>query len=58
MHCRKCKREAWESGNCMIRMNERGVPGIFECKPSCFNDNTFEENLDLALRRETIKVVK
>tara|TARA_R100000750_G_C2326638_1_gene88455 strand:- start:57 stop:176 length:120 start_codon:yes stop_codon:yes gene_type:complete len=39
-------------------MNERGVPGIFECKPSCFNDNTFEENLDLALRRETIKVVK
>lgn len=35
MKCRKCGRTAHEIGGYLKRVNEKGVPGVWECRPSC-----------------------
>lgn len=36
MICRKCKKHVSETpSHYMERVNEKGVPGIFECRPDC-----------------------
>lgn len=43
--CRLCGKEANEIGGYLQRVNERGVPGIWECRPNCDSQQTFEQNL-------------
>jgi len=36
--CRLCESQAWEisdRGAYLARVNEKGVPGIWECRPPC-----------------------
>lgn len=33
--CRKCKKDAQSIKGYLARVNEKGVPGIWECRPSC-----------------------
>lgn len=35
MCCRKCGKGVHEVGGYLERVNEKGVPGIWECRPSC-----------------------
>lgn len=47
--CRLCGKDAQEIGGYLTRVNEKGVEGIWECRPSCDADQTFEQNLLAAL---------
>ena len=47
--CRLCGKGAQEIGGYLTRVNETGVEGIWECRPSCEADLPFETNLMLAL---------
>ena len=49
MKCNKCGAPAWTPGKLMIRVNETGVDGIFECRPSCDHAMTKEQALLKAL---------
>jgi hypothetical protein len=33
--CRLCDKDANDCGGWLERVNEKGVPGIWECRPSC-----------------------
>lgn len=35
MNCRLCNRSMYEIGGYLQRVNETGVAGIWECRPSC-----------------------
>ena len=35
MKCQKCEKSAHEVKCWLERVNEKGVPGIFECRPHC-----------------------
>lgn len=36
MMCRRCERTVFQIGGYLVRVNnEKGVPGIWECRPSC-----------------------
>lgn len=36
MNCRKCGKSVHEIGNrYLTRVNEKGIPGIWECVPPC-----------------------
>lgn len=35
IRCRKCRANAFECGGYLARVNEKGVPGVWECRPSC-----------------------
>lgn len=35
LKCRKCGKSAPEIKGWLHRVNEKGVPGIWECRPSC-----------------------
>ena len=50
--CRKCGKAAFEIGGYLHRVNEEGVPGIWECRPSCDAQQTFEQNLISAIEGE------
>lgn len=43
LKCRKCGKSAPEIRGWLERVNERGVPGIWECRPSCDAKPTNEE---------------
>lgn len=47
--CRLCKKGAQEIGGYLTRVNEKGVEGIWECRPSCEAQQSFEENLIAAI---------
>jgi len=47
--CRKCKRTVHQIGGYLTRVNETGVEGIWECRPSCEADLPAETRLMLAL---------
>ena len=49
MKCQLCGKSIQEIGGYLHRVNEKGVPGIWECRPSCNVKLTQEENLLLAL---------
>lgn len=33
--CRKCGKGVFETGGYLHRVNEKGVAGVWECRPSC-----------------------
>lgn len=35
MKCRLCGRHVSEIGGWLARVNEKGVEGVWECRPSC-----------------------
>jgi len=52
MKCRLCGKGAQEIGGYLHRVNEKGVIGIWECRPNCHADLPFETNLLLAIAAE------
>lgn len=50
--CRKCGKGPNEIGGYLTRVNEKGVAGIWECRPSCDADLPQETNLLLAIEEE------
>lgn len=49
MKCRLCGRSATEIRGYLKRMNEKGVKGIWECRPSCDADLTSDERVIAAI---------
>lgn len=47
--CRKCGKNALEIGGYLRRVNEKGVPGIWECAPSCDTQLTNEQAIIAAI---------
>lgn len=47
--CRKCGATAHNCGGYLQRVNAKGVPGIWECRPVCGADLPRDVALDLAL---------
>lgn len=47
MNCRLCGKGATEIRGYLKRMNEKGVEGIWECRPSC-DANLSEEERTIA----------
>jgi hypothetical protein len=43
--CRLCGRDANACGGWLERVNEKGVPGVWECRPSCGADLSGEEKV-------------
>lgn len=41
-HCRKCGKHVTEIRGYLTRVNAKGVPGIWECRPSC--DSTLSQD--------------
>lgn len=54
--CRLCGKGIEEIGGYLHRVNEKGVPGIWECRPTCDADLPQETNLLLALEGEPEEV--
>lgn len=52
MKCRKCNRSAHEIGGYLARVNEKGVPGIWECRPNCEADLPQDTRLLMAIEGE------
>lgn len=52
MKCRKCGKGANEIGGFLKRVNEKGVPGIWECRPACAVEMTLEDRLLCALEHD------
>jgi hypothetical protein len=52
--CGKCLSEL--QGSYLVRVNEKGVPGIWECLPCCEADLTQEEALLAALAPDAPEV--
>ena len=48
MICRKCGKTALEIGGYLARVNEKGVAGIWECRPVCGADLPQDTKLMLA----------
>lgn len=38
IECRKCGAAPMKCGGYLARVNEKGVPGVWECRPSCDAD--------------------
>lgn len=45
--CRKCGATPWADSVCLVRVNEKGVPGIWECSPTC--GHIFKDQADAIL---------
>lgn len=43
--CRLCGKSALEINGWLQRVNEKGVTGIWECRPSCDVEMSFEERI-------------
>lgn len=43
MICRICGRNQNEISGWLARVNEKGVPGVWECRPSCDTSITKEQ---------------
>jgi len=33
--CQICGKSPFETGGYLARVNEKGIPGVWECRPSC-----------------------
>lgn len=53
MKCRKCHRGADEINGYLHRVNEKGVPGIWECRPYCNTDISQDEAVMAAITGES-----
>jgi hypothetical protein len=49
MKCRLCGKGANEIRGYLQRVNEKGVPSIWECRPSCDADLSAEERVIAAI---------
>lgn len=49
MKCRICGKSAHNIGGYLARANEKGIVGIWECRPSCDAKLTNEEALIAAI---------
>jgi hypothetical protein len=49
MKCRKCDRTPHEIRGFLTRVNEKGVPGVWECRPSCDADLSPDEAVIAAI---------
>lgn len=47
--CRKCNKGANEIGGYLERVNELGVDGIWECRPSCEVNLSYNEKVLIAI---------
>lgn len=51
--CRLCNKDALHIDGFLARVNEKGVAGIWECRPSCdvgfYTNITFEDKLMMAI---------
>jgi len=45
MKCRLCNKTAQEINGYLVRVNELGITGIWECRPYCNCELTFDEAL-------------
>lgn len=45
MQCRICGKSVTEIGGWLERVNEKGVPGIWECRPNCSADLPHDERI-------------
>lgn len=52
IQCRKCGKTMQECKGYLERMNEKGVPGIWECRPSCDADLPLDMRVLLAIEGE------
>ena len=43
MICRRCGRNAHQIGGYLERMNAKGQPGVWECRPGCWSQMTPDE---------------
>ena len=50
IRCRLCKANAFECGGYLHRVNEKGVPGIWECRPSCEVDMSTADAIIAAIK--------
>ncbi len=55
--CRLCGKGAREIGGYLTRVNETGVDGVWECRPSCDAQLSFEANLMMAIENGTASEV-
>ncbi len=47
--CRKCNKGANEIGGYLERVNELGVDGIYECRPSCDVNLSYDEKILMSI---------
>lgn len=52
MKCRKCNKGANDIGGYLARVNEKGVKGIWECRPSCDASMPPDDRLIAAIEGE------
>lgn len=52
MKCRRCNKTAHEIGGYLTRVNEKGVPGVWECLPTCGADLPPDTRVLLAIEGE------
>jgi hypothetical protein len=50
--CQKCGSDAAQCKGYLQRVNEKGVPGIFECRPVCGADLPQDTRVLLAIEGE------
>jgi hypothetical protein len=55
MNCRLCGKGVNDCGGWLARVNEKGVAGIWECRPSCDAELTRDEAVLGALEPEEAK---
>jgi hypothetical protein len=56
MKCRLCGKGALEIRGYLKRMNEKGVEGIWECRPSCDADLSEEERVIAAIEDDNEEI--
>ena len=52
IECRKCGNSAQQCKGYLARVNEKGVPGVWECRPSCDADLPPDVRVLLAVEGE------
>jgi hypothetical protein len=53
LRCRLCKANAQECGGYLARMNAKGQPGVWECRPSCTVDMHPDDALLAAIKGDS-----
>jgi len=56
MKCRLCGKGALEIQGYLKRMNETGIEGIWECRPSCDAELSADERVVAAIEDDTEEI--
>jgi len=54
VRCQLCGRNVFETGGYLTRVNEKGVPGIWECAPDCDASVSTADALMMAITGEDV----